>query len=141
MEECKMKTSIIYATMSGHSKKIALAISKQLNITAYNIKENPKIDNCEMLFIVSGIYSGQCKPELLEFVKKINKNQVKSAALITSSMKKVPQKTVRDALVANGIDVKDGEYLCQGGFLLAGLSHPNKNEIAGAVEFAKKYIN
>lgn len=135
-----MKTTIIYASISRHSKKIALAISKQLNIAVHDIKENPQIDNCDLLFIVSGIYSGECKPELLKFVKGLTKSQVKSAVLITSSMSKVPQKVVRDALIANGIEVKDEEYLCQGGFLLAGLSHPNIKEIAGAVEFAKKYI-
>lgn len=135
-----MKTSILYATMTGHSKKIALEIARELNISAYNIKENPQIDSCDLLLIVSGIYGGQCKQELLEFVKHLNGTQVKSTALITSSMKKVTQKAIREVLTSNGIEVKEEEYLCQGGFLFMGLSHPNKDEIAGAVEFAKKYI-
>ncbi|MEA4989125.1 MAG: flavodoxin domain-containing protein [Anaerovorax sp.] len=135
-----MKTSIVYASMTGHSKKIALEIARELNISVYNIKENPLIDSCDLLFIVSGIYGGQCKQELLEFVKHLKNTQVKSAALITSSMKKVAQKAIREVLTSNGIEVKEEEYLCQGGFLFMGVSHPNKDEITGAVEFAKKYI-
>lgn len=38
-----MKTAIIYSTMTGHSKKIALAMEKELNIPAHDIKSNPAL--------------------------------------------------------------------------------------------------
>ncbi len=108
-----MKTEIIYATMTGHSKKIASAVAKLYGITAHNIKENPQISNCDLLYIVSGIYGGDCSPELLKFCKNLSSTQVKKVALITSST---------------------------GGFLFMAISHPNKDEINGAVTFAKKLI-
>ncbi len=135
-----MKTEIIYASMTGHSKKIASAVAEKLGITARNIKENPKITDCELLFIVSGIYGGDCSPELLKFVQNLTSEQIKKVALITSSTKVVPQKTIRDALVSKGIEVLKEEYLCKGGFLFFALSHPNKDEINGAVKFAEKLL-
>lgn len=135
-----MKADILYASMTGHSKKIALAISKKLGIKAHNLKENPKITDCDLLFIVSGIYGGDCNPKLLEFIQNLSCEQVKKAALITSSTKVVSQKTIRDTLISKGIEVLKEEYLCQGGFLFMAFSHPNKDEIKGAVEFAEKIL-
>lgn len=136
-----MKTDIVYASMTGHSKKIALAVAKKIGVTARNIKENPKIADCELLFIVSGIYGGDCSPELLKFIQSLSSEQIKKVALITSSTKVVPQKTIRDALISKGIEVLKEEYLCKGGFLFMAFSHPNKDEINGAVKFAEKLLN
>lgn len=135
-----MKTELIYASMTGHSKKIATAIAKKLGINAHNINKNPHIQDCDLLYIVSGIYGGECKPELLKFVQELNPEQVKKVALITSSTKVVPQKMIREVLTSKGIHVLDEEYLCQGGFLFMAFSHPNKDEIHGAVTFAEKLI-
>lgn len=135
-----MKIDIIYASMTGHSKKIASAIARNLGISSHNVKENPRIMDCDLLYIVSGIYGGDCSPQLLKFIQSLSPEQVKKVALITSSTKIVPQKTIRNALVSNGIEVLKEEYLCQGGFLFMAFSHPNKDEINGAVRFAEKFI-
>ena len=73
-----MKNIIIYASMTGHSKKIAQAISEKLGIEAFNIKDNPKIEGYDMGIFVSGIYSGECKMELIEFAKKLTPANIKS---------------------------------------------------------------
>lgn len=135
-----MKIEIVYATMTGHSKKIALAIAKKLDVTAHNIKHNPQINDCDLLYIVSGIYGGECSPKLLNFVQNLSSKQVKRVVLVTSSTKVVPQKTIRDALTLNGIEVVKEEYLCKGSFLFMAFLHPNKQEIKGAVEFAEKQL-
>ena len=137
-----MESIIIYSSMTGHSKKIANQMADSLNLKAYNIKEEkPEISECDLLFIVSGIYGGKWATELLEFSKSINNKKVKRVVLITSSMRKAPQKELRLALTFNNINVDKEEYLCEGGFLFFKISHPNKNEIDGAVTFAKNIIN
>ena len=56
-----MESIIIYSSMTGHSKKIANQMADSLNLKAYNIKEEkPEISDCDLLFIVSGIYGGKC---------------------------------------------------------------------------------
>lgn len=135
-----MKVEIIYATMTGHSKKISTAIAKKLGITAHNIKENPQISHCDLLYIVSGIYGGNCSPELLKYTQNLSSKQVKKVALITSSTKVIPQNTLRNVLSFNGIEVLKDEYVCKGSFLFKAFHHPNKDEINGAVNFAEKLI-
>ncbi|MEG2813181.1 MAG: hypothetical protein RSA79_01140 [Oscillospiraceae bacterium] len=77
-------------------------------------------------------------PELLNFAKTLNNEDVKKVVLITSCFtKKIPQKHLREILALNEIFVFQAEFICQGGFLLAGMGHPNKEEIHQAQIFAK----
>ncbi len=132
------KTGIIYATMTKHSQKIAEAVGKALQVKAQNVKENPVLDQTDLLFIVGGIYGGESMPEMLEFVKGLSAEKVKSAALITSSVSnKKGQDSLRSILEEKGIKVID-EYRCFGNFIVVKLGHPNKSEVSGAVDFAKK---
>ncbi len=135
-----MNAQILYATMSGHSKKIAEAIAKNTGIPAYNLKGKPQIPPCDMLFIVSGIYSGEVKPELLAFAKGLTVAQVKKVALITSSTRGSAQGSLRKTLIESGVEVMEEEYVCKGSFLFVGLSHPNRSEIDGAITFVKKLV-
>ena len=135
-----MKNIIIYASMTGHSKKIAQAISEKLGIEAFNIKDNPKIEGYDMGIFVSGIYSGECKMELIEFAKKLTPANIKSALLVTSSMKEMTPEKLKEALIANQIEVMRDEYTCKGGFLVMGISHPNKQEIDEAVDFVRNHL-
>lgn len=132
------ETGVIYATMTKHSKKLAEAIGKALQAEVLNVKEKPVLGKTELLFIVGGIYGGQSMPEMLEYVKTLDSETVKSAALISSSVSnKTGQDGVRSILEDKGIKVV-GEYRCLGGFLVVKLGHPNKSEVSGAVDFAKK---
>ena len=133
-----MKISIIYYSMTGHSKKIANAIAGELSIEAYNVKNHPVIKDVDLLFIVGGIYGGVSHPNLIEFVETLKVEDVKKVALITSCCGGVtPQKEVRTILNKNNIEVIDNEYICRGNFLFFGMGHPNKKEIEAAVNFAK----
>jgi flavodoxin len=135
-----MKTQVLYATMTGHSKKIAHTIAERLGTQAYDLKDDPIIPNCDLLLIVSGIYSGEVKPELLNYVKNLSPALIKKVALITSSTRNSAQGSLRQTLVDTGINVEPEEYLCQGGFLFKAMGHPNKDEIEGAVVFAQKLV-
>lgn len=130
------KPSIVYATKTGHSKKIAEAIGKALNIQAVNVLARPVLGDMDLLFIVGGIYGGESLPELLEFVKSLDVNRIKRAALVTScASKKQGQDSIRKLLQGKGIEVL-GEMICQGSFLFIGFGHPNKKDIQEAVDFA-----
>lgn len=134
------KIKVIYATRTGHSKKIALAIAKKLETEAYNINENPSLKDLDTLFIVAGIYGGRNLIKLAGFLENnINYGDIKDAALITSCASKMHrQKEVRKILESKGINILD-EFICQGNFLLLGLGHPNKTDISNATDFALKY--
>ena len=132
------KIKVIYATKTKHSKKIAEAIGKALDIEAFNIKDNPVIEEADAIFIVGGIYGGQSLPELIEFVKNLDGEKIKNAVLITSSAsKKQGQESIRSILEEKNINILD-ELICQGSFLIMKFGHPNKDDIQEAVDFAKQ---
>jgi len=80
-----MKVGLIYWTKTGHSKKIAEAVAQDLQIEAVDIQTKPKLENIDLLYIISGIYGGKSSPDLIEFVKTITGEQVKKAVIMTSS--------------------------------------------------------
>jgi len=127
---------IVFATRTGHSKKLAEAIGRALNIRAENVKEKPALKDVDLLFIVGGIYGGASMPELLSFVDQLSPESVRGAALITScASKKQRQKGVRSLLEKKGIPVED-EMVFRGSFLFLGMGHPNDKDLAEAERFA-----
>lgn len=136
-----MNIAVIYRSMTGHSKKIAKAVAAEVGVTAQDIKSKPLLNDIDLLYVVGGIYSGNSLPDNLEYMKTLTSATVKKAVLITSSVAdKKGQDEVRQILVSNGIDVAEEEYRCRGGFLFMKIGHPDKKEIAGAVEFARKFL-
>ena len=130
------KIRIIYATKTGHSKKIAEAMGKALYVKAENVSTRPVLEDEDLLFIVGGIYGGESLPLLLNFVKALDRGKVKRAALVTSgASKKHRQDSVRKLLQQKGIEVLD-EIICPGSFLFIRFGHPNKRDIEEAVNFA-----
>jgi flavodoxin len=130
------KVRIVYATKTKHSKKIAMAMGKALNVPAQNIADHPSIDETDLLFVVGGIYGGKSLPELLDFVGKLDGGKIKKTALVTScTTKKKGQDEVRKLLEEKEIPVLD-EFICYGSFLLLKAGHPNKTEIQEAVDFS-----
>lgn len=131
-----MNEKIIYATMTGHSRKLAEAIGKAHGLSVHNINEAPTLVDCDLLFLVSGIYGGECKAELLAFIKTLKATSIKQVVLITTSTRGVAQGGLRKALEAEGITVAEQEHQGIGGFLFAKMFRPNQEDIAAAVAFA-----
>ncbi len=132
------KISIVFATKTKHSKKLAEEIGKALKVKAENVKDNPVLGETDQLFVVGGIYGGESLPELIEFVKNLDGEKIKSAVLITSSVSnKKGQESIRKLLEEKEIKVLD-EKGCFGSFLVFKMGHPNKAEIGQVVDFAVK---
>lgn len=130
------KIGIVYASKTGHCKKIAKAIGKTLNIEPKNIKDNSSLEDMDLLFIVSGIYGGESLPEVLKFAENLDNKKVKRVALITSSTsKKKGQGNLLKILEGKNIQVVD-ELLSQGSFLIMKLGHPNRQDIKEAEDFS-----
>jgi len=134
-----MKTAVIYATLTGHSKKIAKAIAKEFDTEPINIKTAYVLKDIDLLFVVGGIYKGKSLNKMIAYIHSLDENAVKKAVMITScATKETKQILLRELLTNNNVEVLEDEYICRGSFLFLGLGHPNQKEIAGAVDFAKK---
>lgn len=131
------RIAIMYATMTGHSRKIAAAIGRTMNIEAVNVSARPMLAGVDLLFIVGGIYGGESLPRLLKYVQTLHANSVKKVALVTSSAREQKQDSVRKMLEDRDIEVLD-EFRCPGSFLFLSFGHPNKADVKQAVDFALK---
>lgn len=135
-----MKIQIAYLSKTGHSKEIAKAIGKALNIKPMNIADKPSIFGADLLFIVGGIYLGESHALMLKFAESIKPANAQRVAIITScSSKKDTQKRLNTELKKNYIEIL-GECVVQGAFLLMGIGHPNKEDFDTAVAYAQKTV-
>ncbi len=135
-----MDAQILYATMTGHSRKIAKAIAKETGLPLFDLKEKPVLPPCGLLLVISGIYGGASKPELLRFAADLPPEQAGRVALITSSATRAVPADLIGAFEKAGHRVDKDSFLCRGSFLFLAWGHPDKGEIRGAAEFVKRKL-
>ncbi len=135
-----MNIAVIYATMTGHSKKLAECAADALGVKAVNIKTQPDLKDIDLLFIAGGVYASKSHGKLIKYAQGIKGGNVKNAAIITSCASGDSKQTnLREILKANGVNVTEEEYICKGSFLyFAAKGHPDPADIKGAADFAIK---
>lgn len=137
-----MQVGVVYATKTGHSRKIARAVARELAVEARDIRDCPDLEGLDCLFVVGGIYGGKSLPELAAFAGSIRGHRVRQAVLLTSSASRVASQTeIRQILEENGVDVLPEEFRCRGSFLVLGLGHPNAADLEAAVTFARGVLD
>ncbi|MBN1775711.1 MAG: hypothetical protein JW817_04515 [Clostridiales bacterium] len=135
-----MNIKLVYYTKTGHSRKIAEAVGKELAIEPLDIADNPTLFGADILFIVGGIYNGVSAGEMIQFGEKLRPAMAQRVAIITSSaFRKDTQQQLSMTLKSNYIEVI-GECLVRGAFTVISMGHPNKQDYNTAVEFAKNLI-
>lgn len=134
-----MKTAVLYASMTGHSKKLAHAIGEACNIEVFDAKAGAVPPPVDLLFVVGGVYGGQPDPALLAAAQQMTGESVKRVAMVVSATAPNPTlSAVEAALTANGVILEPQKYSCKGSFLFLGWGHPNRAELEGAVAYARR---
>ena len=134
-----MHIKIVYATKTKHSRKIAQAIASSLNVQAENYLHNPKLENVDLLFLVSAVYGGVSDPKFLQYVASLNPSAIRIAAVVTNAAGGTfANEGVRQTLKDAGIFVYPEAFVCRGAFLLFYMGHPNRADLEAAVAYAKR---
>ena len=137
-----MKAKSLYFTKTGHSKRIARYLEKELGIEALDCKKRPLVEGLDLLFVIGGIYGGKSDPKFLEYLDRLDSTAAKKAVLMTScTSNRSPQQQVRQTLEAKGIFVAEEEFICKGSFLIFAKGHPNQEDLENAAAFAKAQLN
>lgn len=63
--------SVVFATKTEHSRKLAEAIGKEFGVKAKNITESIQPEETGLLFLVGGIYSGKSNHALCPMPKSL----------------------------------------------------------------------
>lgn len=137
-----MKHAIIYWTKTGHSKKLAMALSEAFSIPAIDLKRNLTLEEpVDTLFLVSGIYGGKNDPALITELAKLDPDIVGRVVLITSCTSgSTPQDQARKTITNLGIPVALQEFICKGRFLIFAWNHPNQTDLQNLASFAKGFL-
>lgn len=134
-----MKAMVIYSSKTGHTEKVAKAMAQQLGVDANNISQKPLIKNIDVLFIGSGMYAGKSSPEMLEFLKTLDKNDIPKVVLFSTCTSGENSMTdLKDVLTSKGITVNTKSFVCKGQFLLFSRKHPDDADLQNAKNFAKE---
>lgn len=137
-----MNTAIVYYSMTGHSKKLAHKIGQTLGIKVYNVKDKPQLENVDLLFMISGIYAGIRHETLVNYVKTLNKENVKKVAIITTCCSdRGYQDGAKDEFINKGIVVLEEEIVCKTGFLFFGSRRRFQSEIEKTLIKAKAIVD
>lgn len=136
-----MNVAVVYSSKTGHTKKIAEAMAKELGVEAKSILDKPVLSNIDLLFIGTGIYAGKIAPEMYSFLESFDSTKVKNAVIFSTAMSPNNQTAaLRDLLSRRGVAVKQEEFICKGKFLFFNTKHPDDQDVKNAVEFARKLV-
>ncbi len=143
-----MKTWVLYHSKGGNTRKIADAIAGELEDVLKSEQIPPAYppENVALLFLGTGEYAGKPDPKMIEFIRTLNPNRVRNAAVFGTSGSGLSSgkaiSAVKDLLREKGINVVDESYSCKGKFFLfMNRNKPDENDIKCAREFARKVYN
>ena len=135
-----MKTTIVYATALGNSKKIAEAIGARLKTEVHNVSVISASKLADTIIIVGGIYGGKSKKELKVFVNLLDSDKVKNVAVITSSgagERRTTPSEIVELIRDRKINIL-GELNIRGRAFIFPTGHPNEADLKMATEWVEK---
>ena len=84
----------------------------------------------DTLYLGSGVLLGKVDNSIVEFIKKLTPDKVKSVVCFGSSaIIKSPVPQMREMLQARGIAVSEKEFSCKGSMGPIHMGHPNQKDL------------
>ncbi|PYG87302.1 flavodoxin I [Ruminiclostridium sufflavum DSM 19573] len=136
-----MKTWVLYYSRGGNTKKIAEAMAEELEVPkAEQVPPAYPPENVQLLFLGTGIYAGKPDSKMVEFIRTLNTDRVKNAAVFgTNGGQDTAIETVKSLLREKGINVIDETFSCKGKyFLFINRNKPDSEDLKAAKVFARK---
>ena len=134
-----MNIAIRYYTRSGNTKKLADAISKALDIEAFDVSV-PLSEKTDILFLGCSYYAFDVDPIVKEFIVSSKDIIGKIVCFGTSAMMKSMKKPITKVAKTVGVTVSDEEFHCRGNFGKLHKNRPNEEDLKSVSKFAKKVV-
>lgn len=133
-----MKTEVIYFSRSGNTRKVAEVIAKVFETEAKELKTEISVPDFDLLCVGSGCYFGKPGKEMTAFLESlVNISGKKAVVFGTYSGQTSAIEKMKTMLEEKGIEVV-GTWGCKGRFLLSNRSHPDKEDLENASQFAQE---
>jgi len=110
-----MNIAVRYYSKSGRTQAVAQAIAKGAGVEALSITDAPELsEKVDLLFLGGAPYANIMAPQLSEYAKKLNKENVEKVVLFTTSnWSKRTVAALRRTLKSKGIKVADDSFYAQ----------------------------
>lgn len=135
------EVAVFVDSRGGNTRKIADAIAEELGVRAENV--TTEVPDAQLLFLGSGTYGGKPGEVMMKFITS-NKFTGRRVALFgTSASLAGGQKMIvamTDMVMQKGATVLGSSH-CKGRFLLVNWSHPDREDLENAKQFARQMIN
>lgn len=130
---------VLYYSLTGNTKKMALAIAVALDVEAKSIKSVTAVPQDGLLFIGSGSYGDKPSDEMAEFIASHDFAGRKVALFGTSGRGAGKEVEVMAAALKKKGAFVVGTYYTRGkAFVFVNLGHPDRDELGGAQVFARE---
>lgn len=134
-----MNIEIRYYSKTGNSKKLALAISEEIEKEAFDITNNLDKE-VDILFICNAIYWAGIDSKVKTFIKE-NANKIKLLVNISNAgIKKSSYKGMKKLAKKNKIRISEKEFHCPGSFMGMHKNRPNEDDLLALRKFVKEVI-
>ena len=132
---------VLYYSMTGNTKKMAMAIARELGVEAKNVKTEVTLPPDGLLFIGSGSYGSKPGEDMVKFIGKNDFAGRKVALFGTSGSGQGKEvESMADALKGKGAVIVGSYYTKGKAFVVVNLGHPNKDDLDGARKFAREMV-
>ena len=136
-----MKAQVLYFSKGGNATVIGDGIARHIKCKQDTIPPAYPAENEKIVFV--GIdYKGGVDKKFLDFCRTLTTSRTANVAFFAVSKKGVADLTpYKDAVSANGVNVIEDVFNCQGKFLFSGSGKPDADDVANAVAWSDKVID
>ena len=136
-----MEIAVRYYSRSGNTRKIAEAIAKAADVSAYST-DVPLMEPVDLLFLGGAVYAGVIDSNLQSFAQSLTSDKVKRVSIFsTAASGKSILNKFDDMFARNNIQLDKESFSCRGKFLLANRNKPDEQDCNDAAAFAKKQMS
>jgi flavodoxin len=130
---------VLYYSLTGNTKKIALVIAEELGVGAMSIRSAAGVPQDGLLFIGSGSYGDKPSEVMARFIAKNDFIGRNVALFGTSGLGEGREvRGMEEALKQKGANIL-GSYHCKGkSFVVVNIGHPGRDDLEGARKFARE---
>jgi len=130
-----MKFQVIYFSKLGHTKKVAEAISSEIDVKAEDVKDT-KLNEEAFIFLDSGCYSSKPAKTMTKFIEDNNFKSKNVAFFGTSGSGQGMEVKEMEDLLNNKEACIKGKFYCKGKFLFLNRGRPSEEDKDNAKKVA-----
>lgn len=136
-----MKVQVLYFSKGGNSTTIGDGIARHLKCKQDAIPPAYPAENEKIVFV--GVdYKAKSEKKLMDFCNTLTPARTANVAFFAVSKNgQADVSAYKAAVAANGVNVIDEVFNCQGKFLFSGKGKPDQNDVNAAIAWADKVID